>query len=143
MQTMIVYVDDAEYALRKLCPPRPSSEGQIAVRWVLVACAPRVTQHVSKWVTRSARESWRGKWAEKLFARLVPELQRRGDQVITCVGKINLLAHTDALLLEYEAARVIDVRRPKASDGGATRPEAGLMSWLMVSASTGLWAVVE
>jgi hypothetical protein len=47
--------------------------------WVLVACAPRMTHRISKWVSHSSRENWRAKWADKLFDQVVPPLQARGD----------------------------------------------------------------
>eukprot|EP01034_Spumella_vulgaris_P044434 gene44434-55260_t len=69
MDKIIVYVDDADYAQQLLAPlvartPAPHQH------WVLVACAPRMTHRVSKWVSHSARESWRTKWADKLFAQI-------------------------------------------------------------------------
>jgi hypothetical protein len=79
----------------------------------VVGCAPRVTHRASKWVTNSTRESWRGKWAEKTFARLLPLLQQDGDTVVTRMAQASLCNQTESLIKEYSVARVLDARRPK------------------------------
>jgi hypothetical protein len=53
---------------------------------VLVACAPRMTHRVSKWVSNRARENWRGKWADKLFAASLPVLQGSAGQVTSLLA---------------------------------------------------------
>ncbi len=112
MDKLIVYVDDADYALH-LLQPMLGEAGRSPTQWVLVGCAPRVTHHVSKWVTNSARESWRGKWAEKTFSRLKPLLTQDGDEVVTHMGSNKLIEQTAQLMKEYSHARVLDARRPK------------------------------
>ena len=91
MDNIIVYVDDATYALQMLQPMLPAGGPRNPTRWIVVGCAPRVTHRVSKWVTHSARESWRGKWAEKVFAQLMPVLQREGDAVLTQLAQTTLI----------------------------------------------------
>ncbi|MDW5441071.1 hypothetical protein [Polaromonas sp. SM01] len=113
MDNMIVYIDEAAYALKMLTPMLPSGEARTPTRWIVVGCAPRITHHVSKWVTNSARQSWRGKWAEKVFAQIIPLLQGPGDSVITQVARGPLCDLTDALITQYGVARVLDARRPK------------------------------
>ena len=113
MDTMIVYVDEATYALKMLTPMVSAGQERTPTRWIVVGCAPRITHHVSKWVTNSARESWRGKWAEKVFAQIVPILQAPGDSVITQVARGPLCELTDSLLAQHGVARVLDARRPK------------------------------
>ena len=113
MDNIIVYVDDAAYAVQILQPMRQSGSTRNPARWIVVGCAPRVTHRVSKWVTNSARESWRGKWAEKVFARLLPLLQQDGDTVITKMAQSTLRTQTESLIREYGTARVLDARRPK------------------------------
>lgn len=71
MDKIIVYVDDADHA-QQLLAPLAAKEPASQRHWVLVACAPRMTHRVSKWVSHSARESWRNKWADKLFAQIIP-----------------------------------------------------------------------
>ena len=117
MNNIIVYLDDAAYALQMLEPMRAiqaidSADGPI--RWILVGYAPRVTHRVSKWVTHSARESWRGKWAEKVFTQLTPVLQQGDDTVITLLADSTLPVQTQALCGQYGSAQVLDARRPKS-----------------------------
>ncbi|MES2190010.1 MAG: hypothetical protein V4454_07800 [Pseudomonadota bacterium] len=113
MDNIIVYVDDASYALQMLEPMRMDGVARNPARWIVVGCAPRVTHRASKWVTNSARESWRGKWADKVFSRLLPLLEQNGDTVITRIAQTTLCAQTEALMKEYGVARVLDARRPK------------------------------
>lgn len=117
METIIVYVDDADYARQQLAPMNTAhAAGHAAspgTRWVLVACAPRMTHRIGKWVSHSARENWRAKWSEKLFALLQPEMQARGDAVSTVLAKGPLPALTAQLKTEFGPARVMDARRPK------------------------------
>jgi hypothetical protein len=113
MDTMIVYVDDASYALKMLTPLLAPSATRSATRWVVVACPPRITHHASKWVTRSTRESWRGKWTSQVFDVVLPLLQRSGDSVVTQVSRGPLVSLTESLLKEHSGARVLDARRPK------------------------------
>lgn len=138
MQTLIVYVDDAQHALHQLLLARGEDGG--ARRWVLIGCPPRVTHHVSRWVTRSARENWRSKWAHKLFSQLVPAIGRAGDEVITCLGDNNLQAQSEALLREHQQARIVDARRPRS---GMSEGKPGLLSVLMTSASPAMWALAD
>ncbi|MCY1164719.1 MULTISPECIES: hypothetical protein [Polaromonas] len=113
MDNIIVYVDDASYALQMLQPMRLADGARNPARWIVVGCAPRVTHRASKWVTHSARESWRGKWADKVFAQLQPLLQQDGDIVVTQLAQTTLCAQTESLMKEYGVARVLDARRPK------------------------------
>jgi hypothetical protein len=77
-ETLIVYIDDAAYAQQQLAPMLSS---QLPTRWVLVACAPRMTRRIGKWLSNSARENWRDKWCDKLFAQMLPMLRTDGSQV--------------------------------------------------------------
>jgi len=143
MQTLIVYVDDAAHALQQLAPLLAPEDGRSPVRWILIGCAPRVTHHVSKWVTRSARENWRGKWADKLFARLVPVLSGGGDEVLTCMGANPLQAQVDALLAEHAGARLIDARRPKLEGPSSATQGRHLFAVLMSSSSSSWLALAD
>jgi len=112
MEKVIVYLDDAAYVQAQL----PAAA--VPTHWLLVACAPRMTHRVSKWVSHSARENWRAKWADKLFAQVVPRLQERGDTVTPILAKGPLPELTRALVAQHGEARVIDARRPKSVGGG-------------------------
>ena len=109
MRTVIVYVDDAAHARQALEPLDAT-----ATHWVLVACAPRMTHRISKWVSHSARENWRIKWADKLFAQMQPWLDATDARVSTVLAKGPL----PELLAELQATHgagstVVDARRPK------------------------------
>jgi hypothetical protein len=117
METIIVFIDDADYAIKLLEPMLPQ-QPDTPTRWVLVGCAPRVTRHISKFVTQSARAGWRGTWADKVFAQVTPQLQnqtRPHDSVITQVAppRQSLCDLTSELTRQYNARHVLDARRPK------------------------------
>ncbi|MGE0333290.1 MAG: hypothetical protein AB7P37_21625 [Ramlibacter sp.] len=114
MEKIIVYVDDGAHAQQQLAPmTRGGLGGAPRTHWVLVACAPRMTHRISKWVSHSARENWRAKWADKLFAQVVPGLQASGDLVTVVLAKGPLPELTDQLKAEHGTSRVLDARRPK------------------------------
>jgi hypothetical protein len=113
MSTTIVYIDEAGYALKLLAPLLQRDPARGPAHWIVVGCAPRITQRVSKWVTHSARESWRGKWAEKAFAQIVPVLQASGASVITQVANGSLDELTASLQARHAGAHVLDARRPR------------------------------
>ena len=54
METIILYVDDAGYACEQFAELTPDANSVVARHWVLVACAPRMTHRISKWVSHSA-----------------------------------------------------------------------------------------
>lgn len=124
MDKVIVYVDHAEYA-QQLLAPLFARESSAQTHWVLVACAPRMTHRVSKWVSHSARENWRAKWADKLFAQILPALRVPAGRVTTVLAKGPLAELTDQLQAEGAVvAQVVDARRPKMDTGpDSARPE--------------------
>lgn len=145
MDKIIVYLDDAAYAHQQLAPMLAAGG---PTHWILVACAPRLTQHVSKWVSHSARESWRAKWSGELFGQLVPGLEQRGHTVTSVVAakKTPLLAQTQQLLLQHGGARVLDARRPKLGQEQqpvvAGQPMATDQRWVVPGAAAGLAAAL-
>lgn len=118
MDKVIVYLDDPAYARQRM-----PGAGEVPTHWLLVACAPRMTHRISKWVSHSARENWRVKWADKLFEQVIPPLEARGDAVTPILARGPLPELTRNLMAEHGTARVIDVRRPKQDAPG--RPMAG------------------
>ena len=113
MNPIIVYVDDATYAQPMLEALAGSSQAASS-HWLLVACAPRMTHRVSKWVSHRARENWRGKWADKLFAALMPVMATTGGKVtaVLAKGKGYRLAEgcTFPLLGYYKRRQALDSR---------------------------------
>ncbi|MBO9648019.1 MAG: hypothetical protein J7605_05865 [Variovorax sp.] len=146
MEKVILYVDDAAYA-REFLARMAASETDVGVRhWVLVACAPRMTHRISKWVSHSARENWRGKWFAKVQEQLLPLLQARGSQVTPTLAKGPLTDLTKRLKLEHGAAQVIDARRPKVGvDLEPVAPDVappGQSSWALPGAVVGMGALL-
>ena len=114
MEKIILYVDDAAYAREFLARQAPERVGTGARHWVLVACAPRMTHRISKWVSHSARENWRTKWFAKVQEQLLPPLQLGGSQVTPVLAKGPLAELTQRLKVEHGGTiAVIDARRPK------------------------------
>jgi hypothetical protein len=135
MDKVIVYVDDATYAQQVLAPLL-ARDAAAHTHWVLVACAPRMTHRISKWVSHSARENWRGKWADKLFAQMLPALALPASQTTTVLARGPLEELTAQLQLGHvqlqtqvsgtaRSMAVVDARRPKASETGVATREAG------------------
>lgn len=147
MDKIIVYLDDADFARHQLAPMKNGGPtARQATHWVLVACPPRMTRHISKWVNYTARENWRGKWAEKLFARITPELLAEGNQVTTVLAHGPLVELTQELLSQHGAARVLDARRPKFGQDMAPvtpdQPTSGEARWTVPGAIAGMGAAL-
>lgn len=136
---VIVYVDDADHArllLQPLCV-QPSAD---STHWLVVACAPRMTHRISKWVSHSARENWRIKWADKLFAQVLPWLQAGGGSVTTVLAKGPLAELSEQLQAEHGTAQVVDARRPKLEpESQATARAPG--RWSLPNTLAGLGAL--
>ncbi len=128
MDRIIVYVDDAGWTQQQLAPLRNG-----ATHWVLVACAPRMSQRIGKWVSHSAREKWRTQWTARLLAGIEPALRAQGDQVTAVLAREPLPGLTLRLLAEHGACRVIDARRPKSAQqapaAGAEAPQPQPRPW--------------
>lgn len=112
METIIAYIDEAEWAQRQLAP-MACIEGSPPVRWVLVACPPRMGRHVSKWLTHSARSAWREKWSAGLFETVEPQLRKHGHTTVRVVAKSPLAELTKELVRKHAAVHVLDARRPR------------------------------
>ena len=151
MNNVIVYIDDAAHALQMLASMQAAGSANGPVRWILVGYAPRVTHRVSKWVTHSARENWRGKWADKVFTQLTPLLQQGHDTVVTLLADsaLPLSLQTHALCGQYGNARVLDARRPKISHDTLpvsplpARKSHTLISYVMTLLGTGVLTAAD
>ena len=153
MDRVIVYVDDAAYAQQVLAPLF-AREAAAPTQWVLVACAPRMTHRISKWVSHSARENWRTKWADKLFAQILPGLRAPANTVTTVVAKGPLVELTEQLqAAQPSAAQVVDARRPKTdapedAEQGQTAgrrwptPRPGTLMGSLLTGFGTLWVLV-
>jgi hypothetical protein len=114
LDTLIVYLDDPGYAQQILAPMLSTDAPR---RWVLVACAPRMSRRIGKWLSHSARENWRTKWCNKLFAQITPIVEALSTnehltiEYVVAQGPLPEL--TQQLRSRFGAARVIDARKPK------------------------------
>lgn len=155
MEKIILYVDDVIYArehLAKLAPRVPSTSsvdngGAFEPRhWILVACAPRMTYRISKWVSHSARENWRGKWFAKVQAQLVPLFEAAGDQVTPMLASGSLPELTQHLRQTHGTETIVDARRPKVGfdlepvAAGHAPPAAP--DWVLPGAVVGMGALL-
>ena len=124
MNRVIVYVDDAASAQQVLAPLLARDTAGDTL-WVLVACAPRMTHRISKWVSHRARENWRDKWADKLFAQILPLFSSPSIRVTTVLAKGPLAEITDELhAAGASPAQVVDARRPRAGSPHVPAPAA-------------------
>jgi hypothetical protein len=147
METIIVYLDDPAHALQQLAPMKGSRPaGAAPTHWVLVGCAPRMTQRINKWVSHSAREKWRRQWAAKLFAATQPVLLGDGDLVTTLLAQSPLPDLTRKLLVQHGAGRVLDARRPRFGQDRqpvtANQPADVAKRWEVPAAVAGLGAAL-
>ncbi|MES3002250.1 MAG: hypothetical protein V4787_16295 [Pseudomonadota bacterium] len=142
MDRIIVFVDDAAYAAQQLVP----MAGGNAAHWIVVACPPRMTRRISKWVSHSARENWREKWSQKLVGQIAPGLRSGGGNVITEIAKGDLVQMTQALIARHGTARVLDARRPKFGQDlqpvTADQQRASDERWQVPGAVAGLGAAL-
>jgi hypothetical protein len=119
MNTVIVYVDDAAHAQETLVPLLADPH-RAPTQWVLVACAPRMTHRISKWVSHSTRENWRAKWAEKLFAQLLPGWPCARHPVSTVVANGPLDEFTHQLQAKHGVSgALMDIRKPRTTTPSA------------------------
>jgi hypothetical protein len=105
-----------------------------------------MTRHISKWVNHSARQNWRVKWADKLFAEITPEMQASGDRVTTVLANGPLVEMTQALQKQHGVARVLDARRPKFGQDmqpvTLDQPVSGQARWSVPGAIVGMGAAL-
>ena len=143
MENIIVVLDDAEHALNQVLPMR--KEGT-STRWILVACPPRLTRHISRWVNQGSRNAWRKRWSQELLVKVQPELTRNGDtcELRLLSGKLSDL--TESLQKEFALARVLDARRPKVGQdlepATASQPSGPSSSWVLPGGTAALGAMI-
>jgi hypothetical protein len=127
---IIVYVDDVDHAAQVLKGTLGAPDKDM--HWTLVACAPRMTQRVSKWASHGSREKWRSKWASRLFADLSAVIEPGLGTVRQVVAREPLPELAAQLQAQYGAARIIDARKPKAAEprqlGGGWGGVPGLLA---------------
>jgi hypothetical protein len=145
MEKIAVFVNDAAHARHILEPMLASAT---PTHWIVVACPPTLTRHIGRWVSNSARQQWRERWAAELFAELEPTLRRQaGSQVDKQVAKRPLVDVSARLEARLGPLRLLVARRPKLGkiDEPLTpsQPSDDLGRWVApVAITTGLSAVL-
>ncbi len=143
MENIIVVLDDAAHALNQVLPMRKQGA---TTHWILVACPPRLTRHISRWVNQGSRNAWRKRWAQELLAKVQPELTRNGDtcELRLLSGKLSDL--TESLQKEFALARVLDARRPKVGQdlepATSGQPSGPSSSWVLPGGTAALGAML-
>lgn len=116
MQTILVYVDDAAHA-QPLLDAALQAPHAASAHWVLVACAPRITHRVSRFVSNRSRESWRNKWADKLFQEMQPVFEGKVGKFSQLLARVPLQDLLADMQAEHgKALQVLDLRRPKMAN---------------------------
>lgn len=132
-RTVALFIDDVAAARLALQPLLQSSH---PAHVILVACAPKLTHHVGRFLTHASREQYRDRWARDLFGELQPlwSLAPRGT-VETLVARAPLdvmvqrmrvrlgtdLVAVDARRAGLEQARQGQVAAPEGAEATARR----------------------
>lgn len=139
MDRMALFVNDADHARRII---QPLLSGSAGAHWVLVACPPVFTRHLGRWVSRSAREQWRERWAAELFAAIEPELRGAApDRIEKVVAHRPLEQVSAKLKARLPQLRIVDARAPRLGHADdpvvADQPTARTGQFTSALAATG------
>lgn len=110
METLIVYVNDAEYARNQLAT---MIDAQQPTKCVLVGCPPKLNRHISRWISGGARKKWQTQWSDTACAEITKAFASEGHHFVHRVAFGPLINVTKQLQGEFHGARVLDARRPK------------------------------
>lgn len=134
MRQVALFIDDAATARLALQPLMQSSEPG---RVILVACAPKLTHHVGRFLNHASRDQFRQRWARDLFAELQPlwSLAPRGT-VETMIAKAPVDVMVQRMRVRYGSELVaMDARRAgldQAREGKAAGSmQASAPRWLI------------
>jgi hypothetical protein len=143
MEHIIVVLDDASHALNQVLPMR--KEG-VSTHWILLACPPRLTRHISRFVNQGSRNAWRKRWAHELMEQVQPALTAQGDSCELRVLTGSLVEMTEKLQKEFALARVMDARRPKVGQelvpATANQPANSASAWALPGGTAALGAMI-
>ena len=129
-----LFIDNADYARAALLPIFNGTRQPDLV--ILVACPPRLTQRIGKWVSHRNREQWRASWSQKLFGELAPIFAGlAATKVVTEIGSAPLPAMAEQLRRTFGTdLKLLDARRPKLGqnlepvEGGVPRVASGSLA---------------
>lgn len=140
---VIVCLDDAQAAgpaLAALMAGAPPG-----TRWVVVACAPRMTHRVSKWLSHRARENWRERWARRLHEELARVLPHGAPAFAFELARQPVPEVWQRWQQQAQGnARLVDLRRAPEPPGDA--PTAWRQGWVaqaVAGLSLAWWMALE
>jgi len=112
MEKIAIFVDDVDHARHLLTPMLAKGAGDVS--WTVVACAPRLTHRIGKWVSHSNREQWRAHWARAQRSELEPLFAgaRGPREWLVARGPLDQLSTRLRGRLGADL-RILDLRRPK------------------------------
>lgn len=144
METIAVFVNDLA-AARHILQPMLGGDGP--THWVVVACPPRLTRHIGRWVSRGARRQWHERWAATLFAALDADLRAQaGSEVETLVATRPLVEISARLLARMPQLRRLDARQSRLGridePISAGQPAPAASQWAVPAAATAGLSVV-
>ena len=111
METIAVFVNEAGFARHVL---QPMAQSQGPTQWVLVACPPKLTRHIGRWVSQAARDQWRERWAAELFAEIEGVLKLSScSKVEKLLAKRPLVGVSARLQSRLSGIRLLDARQTR------------------------------
>ena len=111
MEMIAVFVNDVGFA-RHVLQPMANSQGP--THWVVVACPPKLTRHIGRWVAQSARDQWRERWAAEVFTELEVILKAGpANKVERLVAKRPLVDVSARLQARLGGIRLLDARHAR------------------------------
>ncbi len=110
METLIVYINDSEYARNQLATMMTAGR---PTKCVLVGCPPKLNRHISKWISGAARKKWQTQWADNTCSEITKSFNTNEHHFVHRVAFGPLSNVTKQLQGEFFGARVLDARRPK------------------------------
>ena len=144
METLIVYINDFEYARNQLAT---MIDARQPTKCVLVGCPPKLNRHISKWISGGARKKWQTQWADHACTEISKAFTPEGHHFVHRVAFGPLINVTKQLQGEFLGARVLDARRPKLAQTPeplveGQQPQPDLVSRAMgVAATTAILAL--
>jgi len=145
MRTIALFVDDASSARLAL---RPLLAAENPGRVILVACAPRLSRHIGRWLNQASRDQYRQRWARELFSELQPlwsKAPRGSIETMTLQGPLQPLAQrlreqlgTDLVSIDLRAARLGQRGEPLESGGARSTARRWWIPAAAVTSGLGL-----
>lgn len=108
METFAVYINDHEHGPQQILS---LLNHKAPARWVLLACPPRLSRHLGRWLSQPAKKRWRQLWSEQALREVKTRLQKNGDAFEIRVVRQPQLALEHDLRREFSGVRIIDARR--------------------------------